>query len=56
MTKPSHPTRRKQAAISMGLGIALGAALGAALGNIALGIAAGILVGGVGVLFRTRRR
>ncbi len=56
MNDTSKTTRRKQTAASMGLGVALGAALGAALGNVALGIAVGILLGGVGALFRTRRR
>lgn len=56
MTDTSNSTRRRQTAVSMGLGVALGAALGAALGNIALGIAVGILVGGVGAIFRARRQ
>lgn len=51
----STTNRRKQVAVSMGLGVALGAALGAALGNVALGISVGILIGGVGAVFRTKR-
>jgi len=50
----STANRRKQTAVSMGLGIALGAALGAALGHVALGLAIGILIGGVGAAFRTK--
>lgn len=50
----TNPNRRKQTAVSMGLGIALGAALGAALGNIAMGLAIGILIGGVGALWKTK--
>jgi hypothetical protein len=46
--------RRKQTAISIGLGVALGAALGAALGNIALGLVVGILIGSAGALLRIK--
>ncbi|GAB4461766.1 MAG: hypothetical protein Kow0070_19870 [Anaerolineales bacterium] len=55
MNDTSKLNRRKQVAVSMGLGVALGVALGAALGNIALGLAVGILIGGVGAAFRVKR-
>lgn len=54
-TSQSPLHRRKQGAVSMGLGVALGAALGAALGNIALGLVIGILIGGVGAILRIKR-